>query len=74
LATAAAGLFALTVGCESTGERAGLIVCEGGNACHGQSECSTGVSACRGKNSCKGRGWVTLSPEQCQKARTAPKM
>lgn len=71
VAASAAALF--VAGCSSMGggSNAGTeakVVCNGGNACKGQSECKTGASSCKGQNACKGQGFLTLTPEECKKA------
>ena len=71
IAASAAALF--ISGCESTsgGQSAqteAKIVCEGGNACKGMSDCKTANSACAGQNECKGQGFVKLTEAECAKA------
>jgi len=45
------------------------LVCVGGNACQGMSECAggSGGSECAGMNECAGMGWAyTESEEECE--------
>lgn len=44
------------------------IKCHGINSCRGKAQCgSKNSNSCAGQNACKGKGWVYVSPEQCQK-------
>ena len=45
------------------------IQCEGVNECKGQSSCKSRSSSCAGHNSCKGKGFVMLTPEECDVAK-----
>ena len=45
------------------------IKCEGVNECKGQSSCKTLFSSCAGQNGCSGKGFVMLSPEECEAAK-----
>lgn len=47
------------------------VKCEGVNSCKGQSECNTDHSKCHGQNECAGKGWVTMTAEECAKAKAA---
>lgn len=70
VAASAAALF--ITGCANmSGSQGGTeakVVCNGGNACKGQSECKTANSACKGQNACKGQGFVNLTPAECKAA------
>ncbi len=71
LATAASGMFmsvgfaAEDAGSTAAGER---VHCEGVNACKGHGDCK-GANGCQGQNSCKGKGFLSLTPEQCDAAK-----
>ena len=68
LATAAAGLFAVTAA-GPVGAQEAKVKCEGVNACKGQSECHSYTNSCKGTNACKGQGWLKMaSPEKCRAA------
>ena len=69
LASAAAALFVAGVAAPAHAEDEGQIKCEGVNACRGQSSCKTAASQCAGKNSCKGKGFLMLTPEECEQAK-----
>ena len=70
LASAAAALFvAGAVAPAHAAEEEGKIKCEGVNACKGHSSCKTLLSECAGKNSCKGKGFVMMTPEECEAAK-----
>jgi uncharacterized membrane protein len=43
------------------------VMCQGVNACKGQSACKSASSSCAGLNSCKGQGWIKASVAQCKK-------
>jgi hypothetical protein len=68
LATAAAGLFAMTAAGPASAQ-GDKIQCMGANACKGKSECKTAKSECKGKNGCKGQGFVMMSKADCDKAK-----
>ena len=44
------------------------VKCSGGNACKGQSACSSDANACKGQNGCKGKGWTMSTDDECTKA------
>jgi hypothetical protein len=72
LATAAAGLFAVTaVG--PTAAQAAKVKCEGVNSCKGQSDCKSAQGSCKGLNSCKGQGFKEMTQAECDKAKMAMK-
>jgi hypothetical protein len=72
LAAAAATLFFATAGSVATVGTAHAedqVKCEGVNSCKGSSACKTLFSSCAGHNECKGKGFLMLSPEECEKAK-----
>lgn len=74
LAAAAAAIFvggSATPGDAAHHEGEELVKCHGVNGCKGQSECNTDHSACHGKNDCAGKGWIKMTPEECEKAKAA---
>ena len=74
LAAAAAAIFvsgAAGVGSAAHHEADEKVKCEGVNSCKGQSECNTDHSKCHGMNDCGGKGWVTMTAEECEKAKAA---
>jgi hypothetical protein len=72
LATAAAGMFAMTAAVP-TAAQAAKVKCEGVNACKGQGGCKSAKNECKGKNGCKGQGWTEMSQADCDKAKAAMK-
>jgi len=74
LATAAAGLFALSAASPALAQAgAAKVECKGVNACKGKSECKSGSGNCKGLNECKGKGMVVMSKADCDKAQAAMK-
>ena len=74
LVAAAAAIFisgASTQAVASDHEGAEKVKCEGVNSCKGQSECATDKSSCNGHNECAGKGWIEMSPEECEAAKAA---
>jgi hypothetical protein len=72
LAAAAASLFlaaGVGVGLAAQAGAADEIKCEGVNSCKGSSACKTLFSSCAGHNECKGKGFLMLTPEECEKAK-----
>ena len=72
IASAAAALFVAGVGTPAApaqAEEAEKIKCEGVNSCKGESSCKTLFSECAGHNECKGKGFVMLTPEECDAAK-----
>ena len=67
LATAAASIFLSAPFAMAADEKAGeKIICEGVNACKGQSACKAGANtSCKGKNACKGKGVLSVTKEEC---------
>jgi hypothetical protein len=72
IATAAAGLFSL-VPVSGAIAAEGKIVCDGVNACKGRGDCKTASNACKGQNACRGKGFLALTPKQCEEARAKAK-
>jgi hypothetical protein len=72
LATAAAGMFAMTAAGPVAGQAA-KIECKGVNACKSQSDCKSGSGSCKGLNACKGQGMKEMSQADCDKAKAAMK-
>lgn len=74
LAAAAAAIFvsgAATLATAGHHEAGETVQCEGVNSCKGQSECQTDHSGCHGQNDCSGKGWVSMTAEECEKAKAA---
>ncbi len=72
LATAAAGMFALTAAAPAAAQAAN-VKCEGVNACKGQGACKGAKNECKGQNACKGQGFMEMSKADCDKAKAAIK-
>jgi len=72
LATAAAGMFAMTAAGPVAAQGA-KVKCEGVNSCKGHSDCKSGKSECKGLNACKGQGFKEMSKADCDKAKMAMK-
>jgi len=68
LATAAAGMFAMTAAGPAAAEGA-TVKCMGVNSCKGHSDCKSGKSECKGLNACKGQGFKEMSKADCDKAK-----
>jgi hypothetical protein len=76
LAFAAAALFLSGGGSASADEppmEVAKIKCEGVNQCKSHSECKTLLSECATKNACKGKGFLMLTPEECETAKARMK-
>ena len=73
LASAAALLLLAGAGLARAeeGEETAKIKCEGVNQCKSHSDCKSLLSECAGKNSCKGKGFLMLTPEECEAAKAA---
>ena len=72
LAAAAATLFlggAGLVVAPGSAAAAEKVKCEGVNSCKGSSACKTLFSDCAGHNECKGKGFVMVTPEECDAAK-----
>jgi hypothetical protein len=72
LATAAAGMFAMTVAVP-TAAQAAKVKCEGVNGCKGLSDCKSAGGSCKGLNACKGQGFKEMTQAECDKAKMAMK-
>ncbi len=72
LATAAAGMFAMTAADPAAAQGAN-VKCEGVNGCKGQGGCKSAGNECKGKNGCKGKGFTEMSKADCDKAKAAMK-
>ena len=68
LATAAAGMFAMTAAGPAAAQAA-KVKCEGVNSCKGHSECKSAKNSCKGLNACKGKGFMEMSQADCDKAK-----
>jgi uncharacterized membrane protein len=77
VASAVAGLFlAGGAGSALADEKkteAEKVKCDGGNTCKGHGACAGANNACAGQNGCAGQGFVMLTAEECEKAKTAAK-
>lgn len=76
IAAAAASLFFSGLATVALAPAAGAedeIKCEGVNQCKSTSACKTLFSDCAGHNECKGKGFLMLTPEECEKAKAAMK-
>jgi hypothetical protein len=69
IATAAALLFNLGAIPVASAEEA-KAHCSGANACKGQSACKSAHNACKGQNSCKGQGFLELTKQECDAAKS----
>lgn len=72
VASAAAALFLAGVGGSSQAEEPGTeakIKCEGVNSCKGHSDCKSAQNACKGQNGCGGKGFLMLTPAECDAAK-----
>ena len=74
LATAAAGMFAMTAAGPAAAGQAGNVKCMGVNSCKGHSECKSAKSSCKGLNSCKGKGMMEMTKAECKHAKAEMKM
>lgn len=73
LASAAAGLFAMTAAGPAAAQAA-KMKCEGVNSCKGLSDCKGAKNSCKGLNACKGQGMTEMSQADCDKAKAEMKM
>jgi uncharacterized membrane protein len=69
IAAAAALLFNLTSISVASAEEA-KVHCSGVNACKGQSACKSAHNACKDQNSCKGQGFLELTKQECDAAKS----
>ena len=72
LATAAAGMFAVTAAAPAAAQDA-KVKCEGVNGCKGKGGCKSAGTECKGKNGCKGKGRTEMSQADCDKAKAEMK-
>jgi hypothetical protein len=76
LATAVAGLFAITTASAanaSAGDQA-QVKCMHSTSCKGTGACKSKANACKGQNSCKGAGFTMQKDEAaCKAAQAAAK-
>jgi hypothetical protein len=72
LATTAALLFSTASIGTAQAEEA-KVVCDGVNACKGQSACKTAHNECKGQNGCKGQGFLELTKKECTAAQAKAK-
>ena len=72
LATAAAGMFAMTAAGPAAAQAAN-VKCEGVNGCKGLGDCKGAKNACKGQATCKGLGFKEMSQPDCDKAKAAMK-
>ncbi len=63
-----AGSVGLALADSHSGSEA-KIKCEGVNECKGRSSCKTLFNSCAGHNECNGKGFVMLTPEECEAAK-----
>jgi uncharacterized membrane protein len=72
VASAAAALFLASFPAAAKAEESGAeakIKCEGVNSCKGHSDCKSAHNACKGQNGCGGKGFVMLTPAECDAAK-----
>jgi hypothetical protein len=69
IAAAAAVLFNLASVTLASADEA-KVHCSGVNACKGQSACKTAHNACKGQNACKGHGFLELTKQECEAAKS----
>lgn len=72
LATAAAGIFAMTAAGPSAAQAA-KVKCEGVNGCKGLGDCKGAKNQCKGLAECKGLGFKEMTKAECDKAKAAMK-
>jgi hypothetical protein len=76
IATAVAGLFALSAGharAAEGGKADDKVKCEGVNSCKGKGSCKSAQNACAGKNGCAGKSFSMLTPDECKAAKAKMK-
>ena len=76
IAAAVAGLFAAGASGTASAKKGEEVVCDGINACKGQSSCKGAGHACAGQNGCKGQGHTKTTKEECMAkgGKVAPSM
>lgn len=67
LASAVAGLFAVSGLVLPAPAAAEEAPCYGINKCKGTGECGGKNHGCAGENECKGKGWLKIDKEKCLK-------
>ncbi len=72
LATAAAGMFAMTAAGPAAAQAA-KVKCEGVNSCKGHGSCKSASNSCKGQNTCKGKGFMEMGQAECDQAKMAIK-
>ena len=72
LATAAAGMFAMTAAGPAAAQAA-KVKCEGVNSCKGHGSCKSANNSCKGQNACKGKSFMEMGQAECDKAKMAMK-
>lgn len=69
LGAAAASLLMTVAVAPVQAQEAKKIHCEGVNACKGKNDCSTAKNGCKGMGACKGMGFMSMTQEECDKAK-----
>jgi hypothetical protein len=69
IAAAAAILFNLSAMSVASADEA-KVHCSGANACKGQSACKSAHNACKGQNGCKGQGFLEVTKQECDAAKS----
>ena len=72
VASAAAALFVAGMAGAAYAEEGGTaakIKCEGVNSCKGHSDCKSAQNSCKGKNGCAGKGFMMMTPAECEAAK-----
>ena len=72
IASAAAALFVAGMAGAAQAEEKGSaakIKCEGVNSCKGHSDCKSAQNSCKGKNGCAGKGFMMMTPAECEAAK-----
>ena len=69
LAAAAATLLMTVAVAPVLAQEAKKMNCEGVNACKGKNDCSTAKNGCKGMGACKGMGFMSMTQEECDKAK-----
>ena len=72
IASAAAAIFVAGLAGTARAEEPGSgakIKCEGVNSCKGHSDCKSANNSCKGKNGCAGKGFMMMTPAECDAAK-----
>ncbi len=75
-ATAVAALFMTGLAQSAFADESatsGKIKCEGVNSCKGHSDCKSAANSCKGQNACAGKGFLMMTPAECDAARAKVK-